>query len=400
MNILFLTLLDFQSLDEKNIYTDLLREFIKNDHYVAVISPTERRRKEKTHLIKKENYRILKLRIGNIQKTNIIEKGVTTIMIESLFIKAVKKYFGNIKFDLVLYSTPPITFQKTIAYVKKRDNAKTYLLLKDIFPQNAVDLGILSKKGLKKILYHYFRRKEKKLYNISDKIGCMSEANIKYVYEHNPQIQKDKVELCPNSIEVVDKSIDKEEKTEIRKRYGLPLDKTIFVYGGNLGKPQGIDFLIECLKTFENDSKSFFLIVGMGTEYGKIKKYLMENKPTNMKLMKSMPKEEYEKMIASCDVGLIFLNHNFTIPNFPSRLLAYMQAKLPVLAATDPNTDIGKVIEENNFGWWCKSNSVINFRHKIREALEANKSILGMNAYVYLEKNYNVIQNYDTIMKM
>lgn len=400
MNILFLTLLDFQSLDEKNIYTDLLREFIKNGHHVAVISPTERRRKEKTHLIKKDKYRILKLKIGNIQKTNIIEKGVTTIMIESLFIKAVKKYYGNIKFDLVLYSTPPITFQKVIAYVKKRDNAKTYLLLKDIFPQNAVDLGMLSKKGLKGILYHYFRGKEKKLYNISDKIGCMSDANIKYVCEHNPQIPKSKVELCPNSIEVVDKSITKEEKTEIRKRYGLPLDKTIFVYGGNLGKPQGIDFLIECLKTFENDSESFFLIVGMGTEYRKIKKYLMENKPTNMKLMKSMPKEEYEKMIASCDVGMIFLNHNFTIPNFPSRLLAYMQAKLPVLAATDPNTDIGKVIEENNFGWWCESNSVIDFRRKLREALEADKSILGMNAYAYIEKNYNVIQNYRTIMKM
>ena len=74
-----------------------------------------------------------------------------------------------------------------------------------------------------------------------------------------------------------------------------------------------------------------------------------------MKLMKELPKEEYDQMIASCDVGMIFLDHRFTIPNFPSRLLNYMQVKLPVLAVTDPNTDVGKVIVDGEFGWWCES---------------------------------------------
>ena len=96
-------------------------------------------------------------------------------------------YFADIKFDLILYSTPPITFYKAIEYVKKRDGAKTYLLLKDIFPQNAVDLGMMSKTGLKGLIYKYFRKKEKKLYAISDKIGCMSQANVDYVLKHNHQ---------------------------------------------------------------------------------------------------------------------------------------------------------------------------------------------------------------------
>lgn len=90
------------------------------------------------------------------------------------------------KFDLIIYSTPPITFQRAVEYVKERDNAQTYLLLKDIFPQNAVDIGILSKNGWKGLIYKYFRKKEKKLYGISDRIGCMSEANCKYILSHNP----------------------------------------------------------------------------------------------------------------------------------------------------------------------------------------------------------------------
>lgn len=152
MNILFLTLLDFNTIYERNIYTDLLREFAKHGHNLYVISPVERRKKQNTELIKNDNAKILKLKIGNTQKTNIIEKGISTLSIEPQFINAIKKYFSNVKFDLVLYSTPPITFCNAVRFVKKRDGAKTYLLLKDIFPQNAVDLGMISKTGIKGLL--------------------------------------------------------------------------------------------------------------------------------------------------------------------------------------------------------------------------------------------------------
>lgn len=174
MNILFLTLLDFNSLDERNIYTDLLREFYKNGHSVYAISPVEKRMHQETKLLKTDKATILKLKIGNTQKSNIIEKGISTVRIEPQFIAGIKKFFPNVKFDLVIYSTPPITFCNAIEFVKKRDGAKTYLLLKDIFPQNAVDIGMLTTHGVKGIVYKIFRNKEKKLYNISDYIGCMT----------------------------------------------------------------------------------------------------------------------------------------------------------------------------------------------------------------------------------
>jgi len=37
---------------------------------------------------------------------------------------------------------------------------------------------------------------------------------------------------------------------------------------------------------------------------------------------------------------MIFLDYRFQIPNFPSRLLSYMAAGMPVIVATDPNTDM------------------------------------------------------------
>lgn len=371
MNVLFLTLVGFESIHNRNLYSDLLREFVKNGHKVYVISPIEKRANKETHVINEENATILRLQIGNTQKTNLIEKGISTLLIEPQFKAAIKKYFSDVKFDLVLYSTPPITLVSAIEYVKKRDGAKTYLLLKDIFPQNAVDLGIMSKTGLKGLLYKHFRRQEKKLYRISDRIGCMSKANVDYVIKHNPEIDPSIVEVCPNSIDAVDKSVDEETRNNIRKKYGIPLDKKVFIYGGNLGKPQGIPFVIKCLEACRDLKEAYFLIVGAGTEYGVLDKYVKESGQKNIKLMQRLPKDDYDSMVGACDVGLIFLDHRFTIPNFPSRLLEYMQAKLPVLACTDPNTDVGKVITEGGFGWWCESNDPDKFVSTVKEILKS-----------------------------
>ena len=399
MNILFLTLLSFDSLEERTIYTDLLREFVRNGHQVYAISPAERRTGIQTHLVREENAAILRLQIGNTQKTNIIEKGISTVMIEPMFRKAIREHFPNVRFDLVLYSTPPITLVSAIQYVKDRDGARTYLLLKDIFPQNAVDIGMMSTTGLKGRLYHHFRKQEERLYGLSDRIGCMSEANAAYVVRHNPEVDPEKVEVCPNSIEPVDKRVNAEIAIRIREKYGIPQNRKVFVYGGNLGKPQGIPFLIECLKQCADMKEAFFLIVGDGTEYPLLQTYVETVKPEHVCLMKRLPKEDYDTLVGACDVGLIFLDHRFTIPNFPSRLLAYLQAALPVLAATDPNTDIGRVIEGGRFGWWCESNDARKFRKTMETALRANLAGTGENGWKYLQDHYTAEDAYKTIMK-
>lgn len=386
MRLLFLTLLDFKSYDERNIYCDLLREFIKNGNEVYCISPVERRNGIETHFEEKEH--LLKLQIGNTQKTNIVEKGISTLKIESQFTTAIKKYFADVKFDLVLYSTPPITLLSAVKYVKRRDGAKTYLMLKDIFPQNAVDLGMLSEKGVKGLFYRYFRRKEKKLYEISDHIGCMSQANVDYILKHNPEVLSNKVEICPNCVEVQDLRLTEDERIQMRDQYGIPQGKTVFVYGGNLGRPQGIPFVIDCLKAQGKNENAYFLIVGDGTEYRKLEAYIERANPTNMKLMKRLPKDDYDRMIAACDVGLIFLDYRFTIPNFPSRLLSYMQAGLPVLACTDANTDIGRVIVDGKFGWWCESNSPDAFATVVARACSNYDKKMGERAYRILCENY------------
>lgn len=396
MNILFLTLSGIFDLDKHGIYTDLLRKFVQEGHNVYITAPAERRMHETTSVKNFDGYCVLRVRTVNMQKTNVIEKGIGTLTIEMLFLNAIKKYYGNVKFDLVLYSTPPITFANVIYYIKRRDGAKTYLLLKDIFPQNAVDLGMFSKDG---ILCKYFRHKEKQLYSQSDYIGCMSQANVDYVLAHNPSVDKNIVHVSPNSIEPVDIKHDEHRKTELRAKYNIPLNTTVFVYGGNLGKPQGISFVIECLRANANKPDRFFVICGTGTEYPKLKRYIDEEHPENILLINGLPKQEYEDFITSCDVGMIFLDKRFTIPNFPSRLLSYMQSSMPVLACTDENTDVGKIITEGQFGWWCKAGNVDSFTLTAERVLGENIISMGKRAHEYLMENYTVQNTYKIIME-
>jgi glycosyltransferase involved in cell wall biosynthesis len=397
MNILFLTLHPISDISERGIYTDLTREFIRHGHQIHIVVPAERRFHLPTGIKESDGAKILSVKTLNIQKTNLIEKGLGTLLLEYQYQRAIRKYWKNIKFDLILYSTPPITFNRVISSVKRQCEAKTYLLLKDIFPQNAVDLGMFSKGSF---VYKLFRKKEEILYQLSDHIGCMSPANVEYVLRYNPLITAERVEICPNSIELHGKKSGYNNSVLLQK-LNIPTDKLLLIYGGNLGRPQGVDFLMNVLAANEKRTDTYFVVVGNGTEYGKISQWFRNNTPHNSCLIPSLPKQEYDDLVSACDVGLIFLDNRFTIPNYPSRLLSYLENRMPVLMATDMNTDIGPIAEKNGYGLWTESGNLETFMEMVEFVAEDREKLklMGEKGYDYLKENYTVERTYRIIMK-
>jgi len=398
MNIIFLSIA-FPFVDDRNIYSDLMNEFVDRGENVWVLCQSERMKGGSTQFAVEGRLNILRVRTGNLTgKVSLIEKGLTTLSVEPLFIRAIKKHLSDIKFDLIIYSTPPITFCKVVEFIKKRDSAASYLLLKDIFPQNAVDIGILKENG---ILHRFFRTREKKLYSISDYIGCMSEGNMKYVLNNNTYVKPEKVELCPNSIKPMPvPKINKQASEIIRSQYHIPNESTLFVYGGNIGIPQGIEFLITVFKAINDRRDVFILVVGDGNKYSVLDNYLKENPQENVKLCRRLAKIDYDRLLTACDVGLIFLSRKFTIPNFPSRLIAYMEMALPVLAATDINTDFKDAIIESGCGFWSESGDIKTFMSYF-DKLVSNPVMgkaMGIKGRSWLEEYYTVSRGYDIIM--
>lgn len=387
MKILYLTI-SYPSVGNRNLYTDLVEELKKTGHDVTVVMAEESAKIDKSKLSFENNIEVLRVKVGNQFGVGLVEKGITTLKVKPLLKKAINRYLSDREYDLILYSTPPVTLADLVVYCKKKYKAKSYLMLKDIFPQNGIDLNLFSKKN---VLYKYFRLKEKKLYQCSDRIGCMSNANINFVNEQEEYEFSNKLELFPNTMRI-ENQLDINRQA-IRTKYELPMNQRIFIFGGNLGKPQAIDFLLESIRMLADYKEAYFLIVGDGAEKNKILDYINKENPTNLKFIAKLPREEYGKIMKACDVGLILLNSKFTIPNYPSRIMAYLHESLPILAATDAVTDIQTlVVDEAKCGYWCESVNPMEFVNQVKLLTEDDKlrDKLGENGRNYLAKQFDV----------
>ena len=228
----------------------------------------------------------------------------------------------------------------------------------------------------------------------------MSDANKTYILRCHSYLSSKRVEVNPNSIDFKWLNDSKPSSTEFRKKWGISSDALICLYGGNLGKPQGIDFLIDILEHYKNDPRLFFFIIGDGTEFNKLSNWFLRVTPHNAKLINHLPKKEFDEIAKYGQAGLILLDRRFTIPNFPSRLLTYLENKMSIWAATDVNTDIGQLAKDNEFGFWVKSGDLSTFITEAERELE-NK-ILNQNrgevGYKYSKLKFDVNISYQKII--
>ncbi|HCS10910.1 MAG TPA: hypothetical protein DIV40_05570 [Clostridiales bacterium] len=226
----------------------------------------------------------------------------------------------------------------------------------------------------------------------------MSLANKQYLIKHNPFII-DKVELFPNT-KKLNNSFKPSDKNIMRERYSISNEACVFVFGGNMGKPQYIDLLCATIKQCKNEENIFFLFIGSGTERFKLEQTINNNQIINAVVIESIPRNDYEQIIKECDIGLIVLDPRFTIPNFPSRILTFMEYAKPVLAATDKVTDIKDMIEEAQCGEWVWSGSIDSFISKIKEMAVSNDlPTKGSNGRRYIEENFTVNYSVEIIEK-
>ena len=395
MNVLLITML-WPKHGEFNLYTDLMQEFMEHGNQVFVAAVNEKINKQKTFLSCEDNIQVLRVKSGNIQKNNKYCKVINSFLSGPRILFEILKYWRKQNYDLILFSTPPITLAPCIVILKKLYHAKLYLLLKDIWPQVAVDLGAMKKRRIVWIIFRIF---EKMIYKNSDYIGCMSSANVEFINKNNEYLKDKIVEVCPNSEKIRDFNVV--DKEIIRGKYGLPKDKTIFVYGGNLGKAQGVDFLIDIFKYYEETVSLFFLVIGAGTEYDYLYDEINRNNYSNAKIIHWIPKSDFIDLVQSCDVGLILLNKNSTVPNFPSRLLTYLAAKIPIIAAVDKATDIGDIIEEAHCGEKAYNGDIYSFNIAVEKMIvsEENRKIMGQNGYKLFLEKYTTKKSYETIIQ-
>ncbi len=384
MNILYITSVFPRPEEGSTIYTDLACALAEAGHHLTVLVADERSSKKQGVFLSENGLLVLRVRTGKLYNVGFLRKGISTVTLSFFLKHAISRHLKNASFDLILFETPPISSYKAVAFAKKRFHADVFLMLKDIFPQNGADLGLYRKDGL---IYRYFRAQEKKLYRIADRIGCMSKANMAYIQKYSG-VPQDKTVLFPNTKAL--SPVSEKSREEIRAAYGIPADKTVFVFGGNIGIPQSPDYIISCAKALLQEVDAFFLVVGRGSHAEYVKKAMEQE--SRFLTLDNLKRNAYEELLSCCDVGLIFLDSRFTIPNFPSRILSYMNFSIPVIAATDDVSDIDTLIQKANCGLWCSSADTAAFYAHAKTLLASPelRNTLGKNGYRYFEANLTV----------
>ena len=375
------------------LYTDLMQEFGHQGHEVLVVAPA----------LKKNDYgcrvegkvKVLRVKTLPLFKVGAIKKGIANLLLPFQYKRAIRKYSSNFEYDVIIMPTPPITLVTVASWLKRKTSGKIYLILRDIFPQNAVDLKMMKEGGF---FHKYFRKKELQLYHVSDSIGCMSPANVSYVKEHSPGFDHKKLHLLPNW-EKVPEPIPESEVKKTSEKFNIS-NKFVAIFGGNLGKPQKMENIVNLAASCTEHEDIHFMILGSGTETDNIQKLIKQHKLTNIELVGRLPKKEYIGVLAAADVGLISLSEEFTIPNFPSKVLTYFGLKKPVLASLDSATDFGQMLEATESGLWAKAGNTEDFKEKLLWLYHHKKGRIkmGQNGHEHMKGHLTPEIAYKTII--
>jgi glycosyltransferase involved in cell wall biosynthesis len=392
MNVLFL-MFAFPDMNVSfNMYTSLVEQFQQNGHQVHVVAPAGYGMD--SGLKKEKQIEVLRVKTLPVKNVPNYLKGISNIILPWRYRRAINKYLPESKYDLIILPTPPITLVNLAATLKKKHQARVYLILRDIFPQNAVDLDFMKKGGL---LYSYFRAKEIKLYLVADHIGCMSPGNINYIQDHNPDVLPGKLhelknyQILYNGDHIFDQVI--------KKKFNIT-GKFVVVFGGNMGKAQQLENVLELAKRCADYPDVMFLLLGEGVAIKKLALEIKEQKITNIRILGTIIKHEYQQLISVCDIGLISLHEAFTIPNIPSKTLDYFNVGLPVLASIDRATDYGSILEEADAGLWSYAgdHTTLKKNFDILYHNGAKRKKLGENGRKHFEKYLTPDIAYSTII--
>ena len=158
---------------------DLAAEFLQLGHEVIVLTP-DSRLPSKLKVSDENGIKVVRIKAGKIDQAPKIIRGFNELMLSPILWHRGRKFFKANRCDLVVWYSPSIFFGSLVKKLKQLFGCRSYLVLRDIFPQWAVDAGIL-KKGW---VHGYFRKKEMEQYDSADIIGVQSPANLDYFSEN------------------------------------------------------------------------------------------------------------------------------------------------------------------------------------------------------------------------
>ena len=347
---------------------DLTREFMRQGHSLSVLLPAPDQ-SEPWKLEEFDGAKVLRLKaprtkdIGYVRRT-LAELAMPFAMLHNLR----KSPLAKERWDGVVWYAPSIFHGPLVSSLKKSSACKSYLIIRDIFPEWAVDMGLMGR-GLP---YRFFDAVAKYQYSVADVIGVQTPGNQRYF--------KPWLERPGQRLEVLQNWLDKpsQMRCSIRLEETALAGRKVFVYAGNMGVAQGMTILLDLAEKLYFRKDLGFLFVGRGSDAVRLKAEAQLRQLDNVVFFDEIDPDEISDLYAQCDIGVVALDSRHKSHNIPGKFLTYMQSGLPVLANINAGNDLAQMIRDERVGQVCETNRVdelLLLTEKLLDHIQADSSL-------------------------
>ena len=358
---------------------DLSREFRNQGHEITVILPSAEI--EHSWLLEDINgVRVLRLRAPKTKDVGYIRRTFAEFFMPFFMRRNLHKSpIPKDGWDGVVWYSPSIFHGPLVRAIKLASNCKSYLIIRDIFPQWAVDMGLMSSRGL---IYHFFNTVARYQYSVADIIGVQTPGNLNYF--------KNWVSGGNRQLEVLQNWLfdSPAGKCSISLTNTKLVGRKIFVYAGNMGVAQGVGAFLDLAELLQERLDVGFLFVGRGSDAAKLAGDARLRRLNNVLFYDEIHPDEIPGLYAQCAVGLVALDPKHRSHNIPGKFLTYMQAGLPVLARINSGNDLVEIIKKNNVGRVIvdrERNSLVTQASELLDVLEVDRNVKDRCRNLYLE---------------
>jgi glycosyltransferase involved in cell wall biosynthesis len=323
---------------------DLALEFARCGHQVTVATPSD---SIQGHfcLSEEDSVSVLRVKTGNLKSAAKMLRLWRESRLSANIWKKARNWFQKNPCDLIVFYSPTIFFGELVSRLKATWGCPSYLVHRDIFPQWAVDAGVLRAGGT---LHRFLRRKELEQYASSDIIGVEAPGNLLY-FDHGLQGRNYQAEVLYNWAGA---TAVPPGTTNWRRKLSLE-SKIVFFYGGNIGVAQDLDNILRLASNLSDNDDIFFLLVGDGSEVPRLSLEIERLGLSNIRILPAMQQPDYLQCLSEFDVGLVSLNRHLQSNNFTGKLLGYVSCGKPVLASVNPGNDLVEFLHRADAGIAC-----------------------------------------------
>ncbi len=347
---------------------DLSQEMVRQGHFPTVIIPSADLAKPWS-VEDMNGVQVLRLRAPRTKDIGHVQRTINEFLLPFVMLRNLRKSpLANVRWEGVVWYSPTIFLGPLANALKKSSSCRSYLIIRDIFPEWVVDMGLMGR-GLP---YRFFKAIARYQYSVADVIGVQTQGNEPYFSDWAKQDGR-RVEVLQNwladapdvgsSISVVD---------------GPLVGRTVFVYAGNMGVAQGMNILIDLAERLRNRQDIGFLFVGRGSDAQRLRADAKARGLDNVVFRDEIDPSEIPGLYSQCHVGIVALDPRHKTHNIPGKFLSYMQSGLPVLASINPGNDLAELIQRAGVGRVCTDHSAETLQRlavKLADEITSDKNV-------------------------